>query len=103
MIQLTELHFSLSLCVMFFIGALLTMITAIIICRIRTNEKEKEISELVRKIAGGEQERRGQADSLRLALLDNSNLKHRIFKLLKNYSQMSKTPFGKALRGVIDE
>ena len=81
-----------SICAFFFLGM-----------AIMKAQKNKEISELVRKIAENELDRRDKADSLRLALLDNSNLKHRIFKLLKRYNQMSKTPFGKALREVIND
>ena len=49
-----------SICAFFFLGM-----------AIMKAQKNKEISELVRKIAENELDRRDKADSLRLALLDN--------------------------------
>lgn len=64
--------------------------------------KDKEISELVRKIAENEQTRRKQADNYRLLSLDYSNLKHRIRKILKQYGRKS-SKITSELSEVIDE
>lgn len=107
MIQLTELHFSLSLCGMFFVGALLTAITAVIIYRTMAKIKDNEISELVRKIAENELTRREQADSLRKVSLKYTNIKREIKKLIKEEDYpgplVGKERFLEVLKGVIDE
>lgn len=103
MIQMTATQAIVSMCSFFFLGALLTAVTTVIVYRTRAKIKDNEISGLVRKIAGNELVRRNQAEAIRQISLRFINMKQSVRKILKRYSQMSKSNFGKEIKGVIDE